>query len=605
MVVRDHETQPGISGTSVDSKADSARRRRGLDIISTAILMGMGYAVLGMSPMSESHWWPRDGTGWALFSIWIGALGLGTLFEAMKVPALAGQLMAGVILRNGRVFVEDALTHQWRAAIRAIGLGVIMLRSGLELDVDAIKQAGLVSVRLTLLPGISEAIAVGVVGSVLFRMPFVLGLSMGFILAAVSPAVVVVGMFELHRRGYGVAKGIPSIVVAAASMDDIAAMVGFSVCIGLAAGRGSIVVNALAGPASVVIGCCYGVLAGLLCSLTCLWNSRWKLTLVTLCLGLVPMLVGELLHSHSGGALGALFTGLVSARRWAVGGWLSAGPEPHASHVVEADLGLLWNALAQPLLFGAIGSELNFHTIRPATAAVAIAVVAVGVCVRVPVAYMATTNSGLNRFERAFIALSWLPKATVQAALASVPLEVLDNEKRGEQILATAVLAILLTAPVGSFIIKLLGPKWLEMNDPTEDEDIEGSSRDKGDQADVVATWRKSPTETDMVSGNAIAQIKRASEFLAVHPIDESAVSSTTFLRAIATLNSSINALDDQFLQVCNAPVARVDKQLDVAGHFFRQVRALPRNDLDGPGPARTVLRRLSSAPVQSKEGSD
>ena len=329
----------------------------------------------------------------------------------------------------------------------------------------------------------------------------------------------VVGMFDLHDRGYGVAKGIPSIVVAAASMDDVVAMLGFSVCIGLAGGAGNVYQKALAGPAAVVAGALYGCAAGALLGATKLWDADWKLTAATLVLGLLPMFVAERLHAHGGGAIGALLVGVVGSWAWRRRrpAWLAAGAEreallreeadlgaalgtpdgdaraaadrlrevgkkldaigrsdaddAHKSHLVEANIGLLWTWLAQPLLFGVIGTELNFHRMAPAVAGRALLVVGVGLLVRIPAAYVAVHFDDRLKFrEKAFVALAWLPKATVQAALASVPAEVVDDRRRGEAILTTAVLAILATAPLGSLFIQRFGPRWLEREDDAADD---------------------------------------------------------------------------------------------------------------------------------------
>ena len=328
-----------------------------------------------------------------------------------------------------------------------------------------------------------------------------------------------VGMFDLHDRGYGVAKGIPSIVVAAASMDDVVAMLGFSVCIGLAGGAGNVYQKALAGPAAVVAGALYGCAAGALLGATKLWDADWKLTAATLVLGLLPMFVAERLHAHGGGAIGALLVGVVGSWAWRrrQPAWLAAGAEreallreeadlgaalgtpdgdaraaadrlrevgekldaigrsdaddAHKSHLVEANIGLLWTWLAQPLLFGVIGTELNFHRMAPAVAGRALLVVGVGLLVRIPAAYAAVHFDERLKFrEKAFVALAWLPKATVQAALASVPAEVVDDRRRGEAILTTAVLAILATAPLGSLFIQRFGPRWLEREDDAADD---------------------------------------------------------------------------------------------------------------------------------------
>ena len=490
------------------------------ELAGLAALSALAYGAACLTPLAHGGLLaPRAGPGWAVFCVWLFASATGRALAWLGLPPLAGQLLGGALARNSRAFRGAALTHAYKATIRAAGLGTIMTRSGLELDVGAIRRAGRVAARLTVLPGVSEALAVGVVARWVFELPFVLALALGFILAAVSPAVVVVQMFDLHERGYGVAKGIPSIVVAAASMDDVVAMLGFSVCIGLAGGAGNVYQKALAGPAAVVAGALYGCAAGALLGATKLWDADWKLTAATLVLGLLPMFVAERLHAHGGGAIGALLVGVVGSWAWRRRrpAWLAAGAEreallreeadlgaalgtpdgdaraaadrlrevgkkldaigrsdaddAHKSHLVEANIGLLWTWLAQPLLFGVIGTELNFHRMAPAVAGRALLVVGVGLLVRIPAAYAAVHFDERLKFrEKAFVALAWLPKATVQAALASVPAEVVDDRRRGEAILTTAVLAILATAPLGSLFIQRFGPRWLEREDDAADD---------------------------------------------------------------------------------------------------------------------------------------
>ena len=490
------------------------------ELAGLAALSALAYGAACLTPLAHGGLLaPRAGPGWAIFCVWLFASATGRALAWLGLPPLAGQLLGGALARNSRAFRGAALTHAYKATIRAAGLGTIMTRSGLELDVGAIRRAGRVAARLTVLPGVSEALAVALFARWVFELPFVLALALGFILAAVSPAVVVVGMFDLHNRGYGVAKGIPSIVVAAASMDDVVAMLGFSVCIGLAGGAGNVYQKALAGPAAVVAGALYGCAAGALLGATKLWDADWKLTAATLVLGLLPMFVAERLHAHGGGAIGALLVGVVGSWAWRrrQPAWLAAGAEreallheeadlgaalgtpdgdaraaadrlrevgkklnaigrsdaddAHKSHLVEANIGLLWTWLAQPLLFGAIGTELNFHRMAPAVAGRALLVVGVGLLVRIPAAYVAVHFDDRLKFrEKAFVALAWLPKATVQAALASVPAEVVDDRRRGEAILTTAVLAILATAPLGSLFIQRFGPRWLEREDDAADD---------------------------------------------------------------------------------------------------------------------------------------
>jgi len=333
---------------------------------------------------------------------------------------------------------------------------------------------------LTAMPGITEAFAAALMAVGLFGMPFFLALSMGFILAAVSPAVVVGGMFDLQSRGYGVAKGIPSLVVAAASFDDVVAISGFSMCIGLAIGGGNIVLEALHGPINIVAGTLLGAFGAGILSLTKFWDNHQKRSVVLLLLGVIVTFGSKMLHFGGAGALASLMMAAGASQLWArgFGGSLSSGPDEHAAHEVEEDLCRVWRIASEPLLFSVIGSALDFGAIKASTIPKAVAVIVGGVIVRSLAAFFATYGAGLSTKERVFIALAWMPKATVQAALGSVPLDLAkatltredDPEKYdtyveyGTDILTTAVFSILLTAPVGLIVIQKLGPRWLEQS---------------------------------------------------------------------------------------------------------------------------------------------
>eukprot|EP00957_Ditylum_brightwellii_P085735 6522947-Ditylum_brightwellii.AAC.1 len=132
-------------------------------------------------------------------------------------------LLSGVFLQN-QSYSRFNLPDEWGELIRASGLSVILLLSGFELNLTDIRKAGAVALRLTFIPGALEALVCGFSSSIIFGMPLSLGLCLGFILAAVSPAVVVTGMLNLQKRGYGTEKGIPSLIVAAASFDDVIAI---------------------------------------------------------------------------------------------------------------------------------------------------------------------------------------------------------------------------------------------------------------------------------------------------------------------------------------------------------------------------------------------
>ena len=205
----------------------------------------------------------------ALLCLWLSSMMGGFLVKRVNLPPLMGMIMAGVILTNMIDGSKLAVPDEWGEIITATGLTIILLRSGLELDLKGLQNSGFTTLKLTCLPGCAEAFVCGVFSRLIFGMPLLLSLSLGFILAAVSPAVVVVGMLKLQALGYGVAKGIPSLVIAAASFDDAVAIAGFTVFIGLAiqSKENSLLLSFLHGPLSLLLGIGVGCIAGAFLSL--------------------------------------------------------------------------------------------------------------------------------------------------------------------------------------------------------------------------------------------------------------------------------------------------------------------------------------------------
>ena len=468
-------------------------------ILLVCITWVMLYSILGdiLLPNVNDNIIIPGGAVFSLIFIWVAAHVGATVAKFVNVPPLLGMLLSGLLLRNVPGGLVEALPNEWSSATRAAGLSVILMRSGLELDLVAFKRVGLAAARLTVMPGLSEAIATGFVATALFDLSVPLGLSLGFILAAVSPAVVVGGMFDLQARGYGVAKGIPSLVVAAASFDDVVAITGYTIMKAIAIRSGdnhNLGWTIMHGPTDVALGILVGSFAGyVILGATAIWNKPWKRSLLTFELGMAMMFLGRKYDFSGGGAMASLAMGITANRAWTTGrcpiptftlpipinpfkrNRFSLGPRPELAHSVEVHLSRAWRTLFQPLLFGVIGSAVKFADLTASTIPKSVLLLFIGLCIRLPVAYLAVGGGDLNLKERAFVALSWLPKATVQAALASDPLESILKSKSGEEnydewvrwgndILTTAVFSIILTAPVGMLIISNLGPKWLHLD---------------------------------------------------------------------------------------------------------------------------------------------
>ncbi|KAM6909216.1 LOW QUALITY PROTEIN: sodium/hydrogen exchanger 9B2 [Xenentodon cancila] len=398
-------------------------------------------------------------------------------------PPLLGMLLAGLLLRNVP-YITDTIfidTH-WSAALRNIALSIILTRAGLGLDPSALRRLKAVCVRVAIGPCIVEACVVAVVSHFLLLLPWDWGFVLGtvinkslvmsvtrheptlcvflgrFVLAAVSPAVVVPSMLLLQREGYGVEKGIPTLLMAAGSFDDILAITGFSTCLGITFSTGSMWMNILKGLLEVVGGITAGLILGLF---LCFFPSNDQEDLVLRrSLMLLGLSIFSVFFSHVVGFAGAGSLSTLVLSFLAALGWKSDKAP------VAALVGRSWDVF-QPLLFGLIGAEITIATLNPSTVGMGVACISTGLLIRLLVTFLLVHFGGFNLKEKLFIAVAWLPKATVQAAIGSKALDMARDEgdetlvKYGLDVLTLAVLAILITAPIGALGIGLAGPRLL------------------------------------------------------------------------------------------------------------------------------------------------
>ncbi|XP_072232574.1 sodium/hydrogen exchanger 9B2 [Leuresthes tenuis] len=389
-------------------------------------------------------------------------------------PPLLGMLLAGLLLRNVP-YVTDAIfidTH-WSAALRNIALSIILTRAGLGLDPSALSRLKAVCVRVAVGPCMLEACTIAVVSHFLLRLPWVWGFILGFVLAAVSPAVVVPSMLLLQREGYGVEKGIPTLLMAAGSFDDILAITGFSTCLGIAFSTGSTWMNILKGLLEVVGGVIAGLVLGLF---LCLFPSKdqedlvVRRTLMLLGLSIFSVFFSHVVGFAGAGGLCTLVLSFLAALGW------KGDKVP-----VAAMVGQSWDVF-QPLLFGLIGAEITIASLSPSTVGLGMACICIGLVIRLLVTFLLVHFGGFNLKEKLFIAVAWLPKATVQAAIGSKALDMAREEgdetlmKFGLDVLTLAVLAILTTAPIGALGIGLAGPRLLARHITAEDTEGEATA---------------------------------------------------------------------------------------------------------------------------------
>ncbi|KAJ8407491.1 hypothetical protein AAFF_G00273480 [Aldrovandia affinis] len=393
-------------------------------------------------------------------------------------PPLLGMLLAGFTLRNIPVVTDAVYIHfRWSASLRNIALAIILARAGLGLDSSALKKLKLVCLRVAVGPCTIEACTVAVASHFLMGLPWIWGFILGFVLGAVSPAVVVPSMLLLQKEGYGVEQGIPTLLMAAGSFDDVLAITGFTTCMGMAFATGSTWYNLLRGVLEVFGGMVAGVVLGFFIRF---FPSKDQKSLVIkrsfLLLGLCIFAVfGSNVAGFPGsGGLCTLVLAFLAGLGWG-----------ESKVAVEEVVGGAW-VIFEPLLFGLIGAEITVSTLDPVTVGLGVATLFIALTVRILFTFVMVMCAGFTFKEKIFIALAWVPKATVQAAIGSTALDIArakkdaDMEKYGMDVLTVAVLAIIFTAPIGALVIGLTGPRLLQKpRDPSSwNAHLEGSTGD-------------------------------------------------------------------------------------------------------------------------------
>lgn len=385
--------------------------------------------------------------------IFLGGWFFARVFERLRLPGVLGMLVCG--LGIGLAFGDAAWPSglvEMEPFLKTFALVVILLRAGLGIRKSVLHQLGGTAVAMAVVPCLLEG---GVLTLVLRAgMGFdwaVAGLT-GFMLAAVSPAVVVPSMLRLSEQGYGRKNAVPTLVLAGASVDDVLAITLFSLFVRMARSESvALMRTVLELPVAIVVGIVPGILVGFGLAW---WFARRReqvrateKTLILLMTALLLVQAGDWLQSAA--LLGVMTVGFILLER----------AEPIA-HELAVKLSKIW-IFAEIVLFVLIGMQVE-PRVALAAGPMAVAVIFTGLCARSLGVWLATMRSSLNASERIFCMLAYLPKATVQAALGSVPLAL--GIARGEEILALAVLAILLTAPLGLICIRSLGPRLLSID---------------------------------------------------------------------------------------------------------------------------------------------
>ncbi len=405
--------------------------------------------------------------------LWVGLTGFfgGQLAKRLKLPALVGMILVGILLgpQAGGVLGPAVLASA--GAFRTIAVMVILMKAGLGLDRDKLRQQSTVALRLGFLPGVCEAVVVAIASIVLFKFDLPTGLLLGCILGAESPAVIVPGMLRLKQLGWGVRKGIADAILTGSALSDVMLLLLFSLLLAfLTQGNGAI---ALPGglqlsaiqrlPLQVVMQISLGIFFGWLAArllVLLLVKQNWTQNAVQDSLVTSGVALGLVL----GAERWPLFSGYLAVM--ATGFFLVSLDAPLARRL-RGGFATLWE-VAQIFLFVLLGASIQL-TVLENTLWSGLGILALGTLLgRMLGWWLSTLGSNWTWREKLFLLPGNSAKATVQAAIGAIPLA--QGIEGGEVILAIAALSILVTAPLGAWAIPTFAPKLLERGavDPTK-----------------------------------------------------------------------------------------------------------------------------------------
>lgn len=375
---------------------------------------------------------------------------LGSLFKKLKLPALLGMLLTGILLGPHFFNLLDSSILNISADLRQIALIIILTRAGLNLDIQDLKKVGRPAFFMCFIPATLEIIGMIILASYLFKLSFLDSAILGTVIAAVSPAVIVPKMLKLMEEGYGKKNSIPQLIMAGASVDDIFVIVLFTVFTGLATTGALSFAEFIKIPTSIILGLLAGAILGKILALFFekihLRDSNKVIILLSIAFLLVT------LEKSITGIIG--FSGLLAIM--AMGGTIKKFRKEVAIRLSNK-FSKLWIA-SELILFVLVGASVNINYLS-STGILAIILILGVLIFRMFGVFISLLGTLLDRKERLFSMIAYCPKATVQAAIGSIPLAM--GLPCGELILSIAVLSILITAPLASFAIDLTYKKLL------------------------------------------------------------------------------------------------------------------------------------------------
>lgn len=377
-------------------------------------------------------------------------MSMGWICRKIKLPGLLGMLITGIVLGPYVLNMLDMKLLGMSADLRKIALIIILTRAGLGLDLTSLKKIGRPAVLMCFVPATFELAGMLLLAPRLMGMSLLEAAVMGAVLAAVSPAVVVPRMVKLMEEGYGVKEGIPQLILAGASVDDVYVIVLFSTFSGMMQGEGASVIRFVNIPVSIILGMIIGLTIGVLIAFYFQKVHIRDTAKVLIILGISFLLAA----AEDSLTTPVTFSALIAIMFIGVG--LQRKREAVAKRLA-VKYGKLWVA-AEVFLFVLVGATVNIGYLGRVGVR-ALLMITGALLFRMAGVWVCLLGTGLKRGEKAFTMLAYIPKATVQAAIGGIPLTL--GFACGDTVLTAAVLAIVLTAPLGAFAIDLSYRKLL------------------------------------------------------------------------------------------------------------------------------------------------
>lgn len=375
---------------------------------------------------------------------------LGSIFKKMHLPSLLGMLITGIVLGPYALNILSPDLLAISGDLRKIALIIILTRAGLNLDIQDLKKVGRPAILMCFIPALFEISGTMILAPKLFHISLIEAGILGTVIAAVSPAVIVPKMLKIMNEGYGIKKSIPQMILAGASVDDIFVIVLFSIFINLAKGVKISLLTLASIPISIVTGLATGFIIGvLLYKFFQNYHIRDSAkVLIILSISFLLVTLEEHISSF------IPFSGLLGIMT--IGGTIQKY-KSELSQRLALKYSKLWVA-AEICLFVLVGATVNLnYAINAGTDALFLLIFVL--LFRIIGVLLCVAKTSLNNKEKIFTMISYTPKATVQAAIGSIPLAL--SLACGDTVLTVAVLSILITAPLGALAIDFSYKKLL------------------------------------------------------------------------------------------------------------------------------------------------